>query len=94
MKRIQINYKKLTYPSILTGLIILIMAAGFLTARFLTASINSSFDTNEAVLKAGMIKIDMTAYELTAKKLSIPYPANVTTTPSSTPPSAAEQAQQ
>lgn len=85
MKIPEINYKKLTYPLILTLMIVVIIVAALLTTKFLTANINSSFNTNESILKAKMIRVDIEGYKLTAKKLGIQYPVapNEPTTESS-----------
>ena len=74
MKIPEMNYKKMVYPSILIVIIIVIIVAALLATKFLTANINSSFNTNESVLRAEVIKIDMESYKLTAKKLGIQYP--------------------
>ena len=91
MKITGTDYKKITYPLILAAVIIVVIVAAFLSINFLTANINSSFDTNEAALKVGMIKIDIGGYELTAKRLNITYPATVV--PSIPPPPAGEEQQ-
>lgn len=91
MKITGIDYKKITYPLILAVIIIVIILAALLSINFLTANINSSFNTNESALKAGMIKIDIGGYELTAKRLNITYPATVV--PSIPQPPAGEEQQ-
>jgi len=75
MKKLEINYKKSIYPSILVAVIIIVIIAAFLTIRFLTLNINSSLDPDESVLNAKLTEIDLKAYELTAKKLGIQYPS-------------------
>lgn len=75
MKKITVDYKKLIYPAILAVIIIVVIAAALLVIKFLTSNINSSFNPDESVLRAGLIKLDMENYKLTAKKLGIQYPS-------------------